>query len=96
MTKLEAAITAYAAMTDADKAAFLGLQLDGGDDRLAFDDQDIADAFSDVSDAYRDSFERIDEAVDTSMVDRGECYDGGAWDWQTSRGVTARARSVAA
>lgn len=91
-TKLEAAIIAYAAMTDADKAKFIDLQLDGGDDRIAFHDQGISDAFIDVTDAYRASFERIDEAVDASMVDRGECYDGGLYDWQTSRGVVLAVR----
>jgi hypothetical protein len=86
MTKLEAAIIAYAALTDADKATFTGLQLDGGDDRLAFDDQGIADAFGDVTDAYRASFERIDEAVDASMVEHGDTYISDvAFDYHTAQ-----------
>jgi hypothetical protein len=89
--KLEAAIIAYAALTDADKATFTGLQLDGGDDRLAFDDQGIADAFSDVTDAYRASYERIEEAVDASMVEP-DGYDGGLFDFATSRGLNGGLR----
>jgi len=88
-SKLEAARAAIAALTDADKWTLLRDQLEGD---LCFDSQDACDATCDLTDALRASFERIDEAVDASMVDRGEYYDGGAWDWQTSRGVDAGLR----
>lgn len=81
-TKLEAARAAIAALTDADKWTLLRDQLEGD---LCFDSQDAMDAISDVYDAYRASYERIDEAVDASMVEPD--YDGGAYDFATSRGL---------
>lgn len=82
MTKLEAARAAIAALSDADKWTLLGEQLEGD---LCFASQDAVDATCDITDAYRASYERIDEAVDASMVEPD--YDGGLFDFVTSRGV---------
>lgn len=85
---LEAARQLIAKMTDANKWTLLRDQLEGD---LCFDSQDAMDAISDVYDAYRASYERIDEAVDASMVEP-DGYDGGAYDFATSRGLNSGLR----
>jgi len=82
-TKLEAARAAIGALTDADKWTLLRDQLEGD---LCFDSQDAMDATCDLTDALRASFERIDEAVDASMVDRGDTYISDvAFDYHTAQ-----------
>jgi hypothetical protein len=86
-TKLEAARAAIAALTDADKLTLLGDQLEGD---LCFDSQDACDALGDVIDSYRACYDAVDEAIDAS--DPTDDYDGGEWDWATSRGVQSGVR----
>jgi hypothetical protein len=88
MTKLEAARAAIAALTDADKWTLLRDQLEGD---LCFDSQDACDATCNLTDALAASFERIDEAVDASM-DEPDGYDGGLFDFATSRGLNGGLR----
>jgi len=83
---LEDARQLIAKMTDATKWTLLREQLEGD---LCFDSQDACDATCGLTDALAASFERIDEAVDASMVDHREIYDGGWLDWMTTRGVVA-------
>jgi hypothetical protein len=88
MTKLEAARAAIAALTDADKWTLLRDQIEGD---LCFDSQDACDATCDLTDALAASYERIDEAVDASMVEP-DGYDGGLFDFATSRGLNSGLR----
>jgi len=80
---LEAARQLIAKMTDATKWTLLRDQLEGD---LCFDSQDACDATCDLTDALAASFERIDEAVDASMVDRGDTYRSDvAFDYHTAQ-----------
>lgn len=86
LSKLAAARLLIASLTDADKWALLGEQLEGD---LCFDDQAAVDALGPVTDAYRAGFEHIDELVDAAMFDPSDDYDGGRFDFATSRGLAA-------
>ena len=86
LTKLAAARLLIASLTDADKWRLLGEQLEGD---LCFDDEAAVDALGPVTDAYCSSYEEIDELIDATMFDPSDDYDGGRFDFETSRGLAA-------
>lgn len=69
------------ALSDAQKVNLIGHLLEGG-----FDDEDIADALSDTIDAYAEAYKGIQNILDDQTADPTEDYDGGRFDWETSRG----------
>jgi len=66
MTKLEAARAAIAALTDTDKVAIIGLLLEGGDNSIYFDSQEVCDLLGDTSDAFRRDYVHIVEALENA------------------------------
>ena len=84
INNLDAARLLIATLTDTDKLTLLGEQLEGP---LAFDGQDAIDAMCEVVDAYYVAFDHIQEAIADSLIDKSDDYDGGRFDYYTSRGV---------
>jgi hypothetical protein len=83
-SKLSEARLLIAALSDTDKLTLLGEQLEGP---LAFEGQDALDAMCEVVDAYYVSFNHIEEAIADSLIEQSDDYDGGRFDYLTSRGV---------
>ena len=87
---MSAALTAarliIAALSDTDKLTLLGEQIEGP---LSFDSQDAIDAMYGVDYAFRAAFNNIEEAIADSLIDQSDDYDGGRFDFATSRGLAA-------
>ena len=83
-SNLDAARLLIATLTDADKLTLLGEQLEGP---LGFEGQDAIDAMCVVVDAYCIAFDGIEEAITNSLTDQSDDYDGGRYDFNTTRGV---------
>jgi len=84
INNLDAARLLIATLTDADKLTLLGEQLEGP---LGFEGQDAIDAMCVVVDAYCIAFDGIEETIADSLIDQSDDYDGGRFDYLTSRGV---------
>jgi hypothetical protein len=84
VNNLDAARLLIATLTDADKLTLLGEQLEGP---LGFESQDAIDAMCVVVDAYCIAFDGIEEAITNSLTDQSDDYDGGRYDFNTTRGV---------
>lgn len=85
LTNLAAARLLIATLTDADKLALLKDQLLGN---LGFDCQDACDLMDATSEAFGDDYQFIEEAIE---ADGAEDFDGGRFDFATSRGLRSAA-----
>lgn len=88
LTNLEAARLLISKLTDTDKLALLSDQLEGD---LCFDSQAAMDATCDLHAAYLACFDSLQEAIEADLIDYREDYDGGRWDFATSRGLRSAA-----
>lgn len=68
-------------LTDESKVDLIGYLLEGG-----FDNEDVVEALSDTVDAYAAAYKGIQNIFEDAPVD--DDYDGGRFDWETSRGVS--------
>ena len=71
------------ALSDAQKVDLIGRLLEGG-----FDDEDIVDALSSTINAFDAAYKGIQNILDDPIADPADDYDGGRFDWETSRGVS--------
>jgi len=71
-------------LSDMDKLTLLGEQLEG---LLAFEGQDALDLMCGVVDAYGAAYHNIEEAIAASLIDKSDDYDGGRFDYESSRGI---------
>jgi hypothetical protein len=71
-------------LNDEDKLTLLSEQLEGP---LCFDSQDAVDLMCDVVDAYGAVLNHVQEAIADSLTDKSDDYDGGRYDFYTTRGV---------
>lgn len=81
---LQAARLLIATLTDTEKLTLLGEQLEGP---LCFDSQDAIDLMCDVVDAYGAVLKHVEEAIEDSLIDKSDDYDGGRYDFYTTRGI---------
>jgi hypothetical protein len=88
LTNLEVARLLISKLSDTDKLALLSDQLEGD---LCFDSQDAMDATCDLYDAFRACFDSLQEAIEADLIEPDDDYDGGRWDFATSRGLRSAA-----
>lgn len=85
ITNLAAARLLIATLTDTDKLALLKDQLLGN---LGFACQDACDLMDATSEAFGKDYRFIEEAIE---ADGADDYDGGRFDFVTSRGLRSAA-----
>ena len=81
---LDAVRHLIATLNDEEKLTLLTEQLEGP---LCFDSQDAVDLMCEVVDAYGAVLNHVEEAIADSLTDKSDDYDGGRYDFYTTRGV---------